>query len=173
LAHFGASRADNPGRLQLYRFGGVTAFVDYAHNPDGIAALCRTAASMPATRRLLILGQAGNRPDESLRDLAQSAWAITPFDRVILKDIPRMLRGRQPGDVSRILGEALLQAGAGSDQIDSAPSEFDAVQRAFAWARDGDLLLLPVHAERELVLPWLARLHETEWRAGMPLLPLA
>src|SRR6185503_18534227 len=43
---FGASATDNPGRLQVWRLSGVTVLTDYAHNPDGIAALSKTAAAM-------------------------------------------------------------------------------------------------------------------------------
>jgi cyanophycin synthetase len=33
--------ADNPGRNNLYKVGKGYALVDYGHNPDGFAAICR------------------------------------------------------------------------------------------------------------------------------------
>ena len=39
LADFGARHADNPGRLQHWAFAGIDIFLDYAHNPDGLAGL--------------------------------------------------------------------------------------------------------------------------------------
>ncbi|MDB4888565.1 MAG: Mur ligase family protein [Gemmatimonadetes bacterium] len=169
LAHFGASPNDNPGRLQVYRFGEVTVLVDYAHNPDGLAALCETAMGMPAKRRLVILGQAGNRDDEQLRALARAAWGVIPFDHVIIKEMLTMLRGRQPGEIPAILTDELSRLGVPSDRVEVAPSELDAVRRAFAWARDGDLLVCPVHIEKKGVLAWLKQLTDAGWVGGMPL----
>lgn len=112
LQSFGSARSDNPGRLMLRELAGVTIVMDYAHNPDGIASLCRTAAALPARRRLLLLGQAGNRDDEQLRALGAAAWATQAFDRVIIKEMPAMLRGREAGDIPARLREGLAAAGA-------------------------------------------------------------
>ena len=169
LATFGASASDNPGRLQVYRYGAMTVLVDYAHNPEGLAALCQTAMATEAGRRLLLLGQAGNRDDEQLRALVRAAMDVVPFDRVIIKEELTLLRGREPGDVPRVLADELRRIGVPADRIEVAPSELVAMQRAFAWARDGDLLVCPIHAEKVEVLGWLSRLSSAEWRVGLPL----
>lgn len=169
LLHFGAARTDNPGRLQLSRFGSMTVFVDYAHNPDGLAALCRAAASLPAKRRLLVLGQAGNRDDAQLRALVRAAWDVTPFDHVIIKELPTMLRGRPLGQVPRIFADELRQLGVADARVDVAPGEFDAITRAMAWAREGDVLVCPVHVEKGAVLELMSRLGAAGWQPGTPL----
>ena len=169
LAQFGASAADNPGRLQVYRYGALTVLVDYAHNPDGLAALCQTARARPARRSVLLLGQAGNRDDAEIRALARAAMAVMSFDLVIVKEELTLLRGREAGDVPRVLADELLRLGVAPDRIELAPSELGGVQRAFAWAQDGDLLVCPIHAEKAEVLAWLTRLTNAGWRAGMPL----
>ena len=169
IAHFGAEVTDNPGRLQLYRFGGMTAVVDYAHNPDGLAALCSTAKALPAMRRLLVLGQAGNRDDDQLRALVRSAWSITHFERVIVKEMPSMLRGRPLGEVPAIFVDELRAVGMRASGIEVAPTEFDALRRAFAWASDGDVLVCPMHVEKRRILVWLAQLRDAKWTPGMTL----
>ena len=166
LATFGASAEDNPGRLQVYRFGGVTVLVDYAHNPDGLAALCDTAKAMPSQRRLLLLGQAGNRDDEQIRALVRAAWSVLSFDRVIVKEETDLLRGRAVGDVPRILVNELARLGVPAQDVDVAPSELAAMQRAFEWAQDGDLLVCPIHIDKQDVLAWLGTLTDAGWRAG-------
>ncbi|MCL4214540.1 MAG: hypothetical protein KJZ74_11530, partial [Gemmatimonadales bacterium] len=45
-----------------------------------------------------------------------------------------------------ILRDELLQAGAREDQLELATDETEGVRRLLAWARPGDLLVLPVHA---------------------------
>jgi len=169
LAAFGASPSDNPGRLQVQHFGGLTVLVDYAHNPDGLAALCTTALAFPASRRLLILGQAGNRDDTQLRALVGAALDASSFDRVIIKEMERMLRGRAIGEMPRVFRDELSRRGVPDVSIEVAPSELDAVRRASAWARDGDVIVCPVHIEKQAVLALLARMRETGWTPGMPL----
>ncbi len=168
LKSFGASPRDNPGRLQVSKVGGVTVLTDYAHNPDGLAALCATAASMPARRRLLVLGQAGNRGDEHVRDLARAALAVTKFDCVVVKEMPTMLRGRALGELTHVLRDELLLLGMKATQVQEVEGEREAVRQAMAWAKGGDLLVCPVHAEREAVHSWLEVLAATGWRAGDP-----
>ncbi|HEX7183679.1 MAG TPA: Mur ligase family protein [Thermoanaerobaculia bacterium] len=150
---------DNPGRGNLFEIGGVRILLDYAHNPHGIAALLGLAVNLPARRRLILLGQAGDRDDEALRELAQAVWKLHP-DRVIVKELPELLRGRQPGEVPAILEDELRRLGAGDEQIGRAGNELEAVRQALAWAKKGDLLLLLVHTQREEVLALLRRLQE-------------
>jgi UDP-N-acetylmuramyl tripeptide synthase len=169
LASFGASPRDNPGRLQVYRLGDVTVLVDYAHNPDGLAALCETAKAIPSKRRLLLLGQAGNRDDEQIRALARSAWSVTPFDRIIVKEETELLRGRTAGDVPGLLVDELARLGVPKNSVEVAPSELEALKRAFAWARHGDLLVCPIHVDKATVLAWLGILNASGWTVGSPL----
>ncbi len=166
LATFGATSADNPGRLMVRALGGITVIIDYAHNPGGIAALCSTAASIPATRRLLLFGQAGDRDDHQLRALAQMAWHTQRFDRVIIKEMESMLRGRAAGELPQILQEALLEAGASPEVMVLAASEMDGVRDALAWARPGDVLVLGVHISVSAVSGLLDQLEAQAWRAG-------
>jgi len=140
--------ADNPGRGFLMEIDGFRVLLDYAHNPHGLAALIGFASSLPARRRLLLLGQAGDRDDQAIRELARAAWQLHP-DRVIVKELPTMLRGRQPREVPAILEAELLRLGALREDLAYAATEVDAVHQALAWARPGDLLLLLVHTQRE------------------------
>jgi len=67
------------------------------------------------------------------------------------------MRGRAPGEVPAILHAALLRAGLLETAIEVHLSELGAVNRAFAWARPGDVLVMPVHdrAVRDQVLALL------------------
>lgn len=143
---FGARNDDNPGRLERFERGGVRIWIDYAHNPHGLAALLHAAAGARGAGRLgLLLGQAGDRDDGAVRALGRAAWDARP-DHVVLKDLDGYLRGREPREVPAILRDELLAAGAREDQLDLALDETDGVHRLLAWARPGDLLVMPVHA---------------------------
>ena len=168
LRQFHGTSHDNPGRLNLYQLGGATAIVDFAHNPHGMDALIALARALPAARRLVILGQAGDRDDDAIRQLARSAWALRP-DRVLLKEMEHYLRGRQPGEASDLLAAELQALGADPASVERHPTELLAVRAALAWARPGDLLVLPTHAERGRVIALLERLYAQDWRPGTPL----
>jgi UDP-N-acetylmuramyl tripeptide synthase len=126
------------------------------------------AQALPATRRLVVIGQAGDRDDHAIRELARTAWFGKP-DRVLVKEMPGHLRGRAAGEVSGMLLAELRSLGAREDQLDLAVGELQATRQALGWARDGDLLLLTVHADRDTVLRYLQRLAGARWTAGTPL----
>lgn len=154
LRAFASSPEDNPGRANLFERDGVRILVDYAHNPHGVEALLPLAATLPAERRLLLIGQAGDRDDDALRDLARAAWPFRP-DFVVVKELPEMLRGRQPGEVPAVLVDEFRKLGMAPEAIVRTDSELEGVKQALAWARAGDLLLLLVHTEREAVMEML------------------
>jgi len=157
LARFGARHADNPGRLQHWRREGVEVLLDYAHNPDGLEALLSIARSLAPKGRLgLLLGQAGNRDDEAIRELARTAAAAAP-ERVVLKDLPDFLRGRAPGEIPALLDAELRRAGMDNVRLHTELSEVDAARGLLAWARPGDVVVLPVHGTeaRRTLVQWL------------------
>ena len=146
LRSFGLENTDNPGRLERFDVGGVRVWVDYAHNPHGLAELLGAATRVRGAGRLgLLLGQAGDRDDDAIRALARTAWDARP-ERIVLKDLDGYARGRERGEVPAILRGALLAAGAPAALLDQALDETDGVRRLLAWAQPGDLLVLPVHA---------------------------
>ena len=165
LLRFKGSSTENPGRLNLFDLGGATAVADFAHNPHGMDALVRMANALPAERRLLVLGQAGDRDDAAIHDFTRSAWAFTP-DRIILKEMEVYRRGRPVGEVTGLMRAEFVRLGARPDSITGAPSEYAALLEALRWARPGDLLLLPLHAERERGLELLDRLQREAWHPG-------
>lgn len=172
LARFGAARGDNPGRLQAWSLPGVEVFVDYAHNPDGLRGLLEVAGASRRGRLGLVLGQAGNREDGEIRELAAVAAAFAP-ECIVLKDIGGMLRGRAPGEVPALLRAALRQHGCDDARIVECLDEYEAVRSALAWARDGDVLVLPVHGNeaKRKVGALLDALAACGWRAGSALPP--
>jgi UDP-N-acetylmuramyl tripeptide synthase len=151
LRRVGNSPEDNPGRANLFERDGVRVLLDYAHNPHGLTALLDIARTLPAERRLLVLGQAGDRDDEALRDFVRAALPFQP-DRIVVKELPEMLRGRQPGEVPAILEDELRRLGIPPERIERAGSELEGVNKALAVARPGDLVVLLVHTQREEVL---------------------
>ena len=157
LARFGAALEDNPGRLMRFDVGGVHVIVDYAHNPDGLRGFLEVAASLRGSGRLgLLLGQAGNRSDADMQELAAIAALFKP-ELVVVKENETQLRGRAPGETPKILRAELERLGLPDSALASADSEVEAARRALEWARPGDVLAFPIHsrAARTAVLSML------------------
>jgi UDP-N-acetylmuramyl tripeptide synthase len=167
LRRFGTVTSQNPGRANVYRIGGVVVVIDFAHNPHGMAAMAGMSRELPAQRRLVLLGQAGDRTDHDIRELARAAWTLHP-DRVVIKEMERYLRGRKAGEVPALLADEFTRLGAPADTIALPGSELDSVRHALAWARPGDLLLLAVHQDRSQVHALMDTLRTSEWQAGSP-----
>ncbi|MBS0211762.1 MAG: Mur ligase [Proteobacteria bacterium] len=168
LARFGSTHADNPGRLQHWSLAGVDVWLDYAHNPDGLRGLLDVVGVARRPGRFgLLLGQAGDRSDEDIRELAHVAAHFHP-DRVVLKDMPAFMRGRAPGEVAAILRDALQSAGIATDATEYADGEEAGVRALLDWARPGDILVLPVHAKaaRAQVSGLLDRMAAMRWVPG-------
>ena len=162
---------DNPGRLNRFELGGLTAIVDYAHNPHGFDAVFALMQQLPAARKAVLIGQAGDREDESIRALARSTWEASP-DLIVIKEMHNYLRGREPGEVPGIIEDELRRAGAQEGNFSHAATELDAVRDAFRWAQPGDLLMLLCQDERARVLEWIAELQAAHWQPGDALPPL-
>jgi UDP-N-acetylmuramyl tripeptide synthase len=168
LHSFGADQADNPGRGVLREVGGVKVLVDFAHNPHGVAAIANLVSAIPAQRRLVLLGQAGDRTDAEMRALAAAVWAMRP-DRIVIKEMESYLRGRELGEIPALLRAELARLGAPAEAVTVEESETAGVRSAFHWAHTGDLLVLLSHAARARTLAFLDSLAGVDWHPGAEL----
>jgi cyanophycin synthetase len=174
LAQFGQSRHDNPGRLERWDLPGLTVLLDYAHNPEGLSgllAVARGLSELSGRGRIgLLLGQAGNRSDDAIGELAAAAAQFAP-DRIVIKDIKGYLRGRDAGTVPALLHAALLQSGIAANNIVIVLPEVDAACALLRWAETGDVLVLPVHDtdSKKQLQDLLDTLQADGWHCGQPL----
>ena len=152
------SMASSRGRMNRYQLpNGALALVDFAHNPAGVLRVGQTAASWPARRRMLLLGQAGDRTDEDLLALA-TAVAELDLDTVVLKSMPAYNRGRPLGEVRQIMRQGLVSAGFSSTRIVECASEAEGIAHLLSASEDGDLLLLLVQADLDAAIAQLDRM---------------
>ena len=135
------SQDANPGRSSLYPVRGFKVLVDFAHNPEAMQALFAMARAIPAQRRVLCFGQAGDRTDQQIRELARSAWSIG-LDLACIAELEHYRRGREEGEVFGIIREELIASGARADQILYFATEKDSFDAALQWAEDGDLVVM-------------------------------
>jgi cyanophycin synthetase len=125
------SAGDNPGRVNLYRVRAGYVLVDYGHNPDAFDAVCRMAARWEDRRVTGIIGVPGDR-DNSVVEHAGRV-AARGFHRVIIKE-DRDLRGREKGEVARLLCEAVNAESPGTecrvvlDEVEALRTELEGIE---------------------------------------------
>ncbi len=151
LSHFHSSPEDNPGRCNEFEVKGARVFVDFAHNPHSIAAVAATMKNLPAKRRLLMIGHAGDRSGEEISALTTGAFALHP-DHVVVVELPDYLRGRQSGEVSELIRQQCLRSGLQQQQMSFCSDPLQGTARALELLAPGDLALLLVHSHRDQVI---------------------
>ncbi len=157
-----------PGRLNLYRLGARVVIVDFAHNEAGVAVLLDVAEAIAggaAGRRLpvtIIIGTAGDRPDDTLRGIGRIAAGRA--DRVVIKETLNYLRGRSRESA---IGEfrAGLREGGWTVEAPAYPSETTALRAvlgngagAAAHANEPGVIALMCHEDRDGVVGLLGEL---------------
>ena len=135
------SQDENPGRCNVYAVKGYTVLIDFAHNPQALQALLDMANRLPSKRKALCFGQAGDRPDDLIREFASSAWA-SGLDHVFVSELAKYHRGREEGAVFAVIRDELIACGASANQIEHHMEEIDSLNSALEWAEPGDLIIM-------------------------------
>ncbi len=157
LQSFFQSATTTPGRLNFVDFDGFRVLIDYAHNPHGLAAMSELADTMRRTRNVCVIGLPGDRRDEDIRNAARIVGQH--FDRVIVRD-DIDLRGRQPGEVARIIREGLMEGGLREPQIVERSVEEEAIAFAVSEAQPGDLIVY-IADKPEIAARYVERIRQT------------
>lgn len=128
----------NPGRNNLYRVGKGFVLVDYGHNTDGFAAVSRMASRWTGKTVTAIIGLPGDRDNRVIEEAA--AVAARGFDRVIVTEEVN-LRGRAPGEMAKLLCDAIERAKPGGD-CEIIPDEIEAFHKALARMRKDEVVVI-------------------------------
>jgi len=160
LRTFTTSYYLSPGRMNLLNVHNVEVFIDYCHNPAGMRALGDFIERYSAQRagradlgrssRIGMIGAAGDRRDDDIRELGEVAAGH--FDVIVVREDLRA-RGRGPGETAGLVAEGVRHAmdreGARCRQVEVVLDELEAVGHVMGRANPGDLVVLCVdqHAE--------------------------
>jgi len=141
LKKFSTTPEDNPGRGNLFERDGYKVLVDFAHNDHGLSLMAQTMLNMKAKRRLIMLGQPGDRSNEAIGNFVTAALAANP-DKLIICESEYYLRGRELGEVPQLIHDFALQQGMRKDQLIITKDSIEGTKTALDWAQKDDLLLL-------------------------------
>jgi len=158
-----------PGRLNFYRRGNRLVVIDYAHNVAGLAVLLDTVEALISRRGRrratlsLIVGSAGDRPDDALRELGE--LAARRADELALKEDLPFLRGRSRESVIGELRAGFRAGGANArkvpvyiDEATALRGELETPGRLGADESGAPrVVVLMCHAHRDEVADYLAK----------------
>lgn len=160
LLGFKGDVEENPGRGNFFEARGIKILIDFAHNEHGMRALATTAASIQSSRRLILMGQAGDRSNEAIADLVNAAMKANP-DQMIVSETPGYERGREVNETSNVIVAAITATGFPRKNIELSSNPVEGVQKALEWARPGDFLLFIIltnrHEAIEIVKEFISR----------------
>jgi UDP-N-acetylmuramoyl-L-alanyl-D-glutamate--2,6-diaminopimelate ligase len=129
-----------PGRFEpVFAGQDFSVFVDYAHTPDSIENVLRTAAELPHKRLISVVGAGGDR-DRGKRPLMGAAAATGSDVVYVTSDNPR---SEEPAAIiDEVLGGALEAASASGARIEHEIDRRGAIERATAEATAGDIVFV-------------------------------
>jgi cyanophycin synthetase len=183
LRDFRPSSERSPGRLNIFRVGAKIVIVDFAHNEAGVRAILDVAegiaggAAGRAAPVTMIIGTAGDRPDDTLRGIGRIAGERA--QRIAIKETIKYLRGRSRESMIGELLAGVKSAGRSTSEIPVYESETEALRAELS--RDAAVLgrreslrviVLMCHEEREEVFRLLATLGATPVDIGSELAQL-
>jgi UDP-N-acetylmuramoyl-L-alanyl-D-glutamate--2,6-diaminopimelate ligase len=156
-----------PGRFELVNEGQpFNVVVDYAHTPDGLENVLKTAREFVAGRIITVFGCGGDR-DRTKRPLMGALSAKYSELSIITSDNPR---SEQPGQIIAEIERGF--AGLASEYL-TEPDRRTAIQLACSKAEPGDIVLIAGkgHEDYQLVndqvLPFDDRLVARECLRGL------
>ncbi len=156
LRNFSPGR-NNPGRMNIWTVpitdGTVSVVIDLAHNEAGLEALLEIMNGIrPPGRRLLLgVGSAGDRGDDVFIRIGE--LAALGADVVEIAHKPGYLRGRTTAELAALIRTGAAHAGV--TDVPEHPDELAALTALVGQARDGDVVAMMTHSEREKVDAWL------------------
>jgi UDP-N-acetylmuramoyl-L-alanyl-D-glutamate--2,6-diaminopimelate ligase len=125
-----------PGRFEVVATGkDCTVVVDYAHTPDGVAAVIGTARSLVGRGRVIAVVGAGGDRDRAKRPLMGAAAAAADL-AVITSDNPRS------EDPAAIIREVLAGTAGGRAEVRVEADRRLAIRGALQAASAGDVVLI-------------------------------
>lgn len=154
LKGFGSNAQDNPGRGNQYQVNGCTVIVDFAHNEHSMRAVVNMVKRMPANKRIVMFGHAGDRSDQDIQDLTDAVVGLEA-EHYIISELADYLRGRQLGDVPAVVQPALREHGIAEQATYVSKDPLSGAQHALSLAVAGDVVLLFVLDQREQVHDFL------------------
>lgn len=150
LRTFSSNIDDNPGRGNQFVINGAKLIMDFAHNLHSMDAMASTTANMPAKTKYLMLSHAGDRTDREIINMSKSALSMNP-DVLVIAELADYLRGRELGDIPKMVTKLALEHGLLPQNIIVVGSPVEGTEYIINQLEKDDLVLLMALSQRNQV----------------------
>lgn len=123
-----------PGRIERVHDDGFTVFVDYAHTPAALEAVCKALRGLGPKRLIVVFGCGGDR-DRGKRPLMGRVVRDCADFAIVTSDNPRS------EDPQRIVDDT-AEAFVDSSNYECIVNRREAIARAISIAAEGDVVLI-------------------------------
>jgi len=148
LSQFKSDAEDNPGRGNMFEYKGAKVILDFAHNVHSMNAMAKTLANIQAKRKILMLCHAGDRSDAEIHAMTSSSMAMQP-DLVWVCELPKYLRGRETGAVSKVIATSILENGLSKECIHYQDSPLEGAKDIIQQLQQDDLVFMMALSDRD------------------------
>jgi cyanophycin synthetase len=93
-----------PGRMNIFKLKDVEVMIDYVHNTDGFSQLKEFMKQVPAQKKVIIIGCAGDRRDEDIKTMGK--YVAEAFDEIIIRH-DKDSRGRTNEELTGLITEGI------------------------------------------------------------------
>ena len=127
-----------PGRFQAIKSAsGVTGIVDYAHTPDALENVLKTANSMKGNGKVIaVVGCGGDRDKGKRPIMAKIGYEMSDI-LILTSDNPRT---EKPEDILNDMQKGIPLEGV--DKVEIIVDRHNAIEKACSLAKSGDYILL-------------------------------
>jgi len=125
------------GRAEVVDTGDTdyTVMIDYAHTPDGVENILRTARGFAKGRVVVLFGCGGDRDNTKRPIMGRVAGQIADFC-IVTSDNPRT---ENPSDIIAMIEDGVKETGVDYVVIEN---RYDAIKYALTNAQSGDVIIL-------------------------------
>lgn len=139
LSSFYTDEHQNLGRFNIYNIKDFRVVVDYGHNIAGYLSISQALKKMDASRLIGVIGAPGDRDNDSIKTIGKISGET--FNEIIIKE-DKHLRGRNKGEVAKLLEHGALRGGMQKSDIIIIHDEVEALNYAMTRAQPGDLIII-------------------------------
>lgn len=125
-----------PGRFELVENSkGVVAIVDYAHTPDGLENVLKTAAGFTKGRLICIFGCGGDRDKKKRPMMGMVAGKYSDYC-IVTSDNPRT---EKQEDITADIEAGIYETGCNYEVIEN---RYEAIKKAVSLYKKGDIIII-------------------------------
>ncbi len=130
----GIRQVQVPGRFETYKGKGFVVIIDYAHTPDALEKVLRTARALCKNRLIVVFGAGGNRDRTKRPLMGKTAEAIADLI-VLTSDNPRF-------EEPMAIIEDILSGIENKGKVLVEQDRKKAIELAISMAQEGDVILI-------------------------------